>query len=76
MTRRSLIIIILIFCFGLILMGCPKKTVVKEEPSVQSTEELTAERAAKEKEAREKEEGICFISPAELNRRRKRKQSR
>jgi peptidoglycan-associated lipoprotein len=55
MTRRSLIIIILIFCFGLILMGCPKKTVVKEEPSVQSTEELTAERAAKEKEAREKE---------------------
>jgi peptidoglycan-associated lipoprotein len=48
-------IIILILCFGLILMGCPKKTVVKEEPSVKRAEELTAERAAKEKEAREKE---------------------
>ncbi len=55
MIRKSLIIIILIVCFGLILMGCPKKTVVKEEPSVKSAEELTAERAAREKEARERE---------------------
>ena len=65
MVRKSLSIIILILCFGLILMGCPKKTVVKEEPSVKRTEELAAERekaakleaerAAKEKEAREKE---------------------
>jgi peptidoglycan-associated lipoprotein len=64
MVRKSLSII-LILCFGLILMGCPKKTVVKEEPSVKRTEELAAERekaakleaerAAKEKEAREKE---------------------
>jgi len=65
MVRKSLSIIILILCFGLILMGCPKKTVVKEEPSVKRAEELAAEkekaaklegeRAAKEKEAREKE---------------------
>jgi peptidoglycan-associated lipoprotein len=65
MVRKSLSIIVLIFCFGLILTGCPKKTVVKEEPSVKRAEELAgerekaakleAERAAKEKEAREKE---------------------
>ena len=65
MVRKSLSIIILILCFGLILMGCPKKTVVKEEPSVKRAEELAAEkekatkfeaaRAAKEKESREKE---------------------
>jgi peptidoglycan-associated lipoprotein len=55
MVRKSLSIIVLILCIGLILTGCPKKTVVKEEPSVQSAEELTAERAAKEKETREKE---------------------
>jgi len=65
MVRRSLSIIILILCLGLILTGCPKKTVVKEEPSVKRAEELVvekekaakleAEKAAKEKEAKEKE---------------------
>ena len=65
MVRKSLSIIVLILCFGLILTGCPKKTVVKEEPSVKRAEELAgerekaakleAERAEKEKEAREKE---------------------
>jgi peptidoglycan-associated lipoprotein len=65
MVRKSLSVIILILCFGLILMGCPKKTIVKEEPSVKRAEELAAEkekatkleaaRAAKEKESREKE---------------------
>ena len=66
MVRKSLSIIILILCFGLILIGCPKKTVVKEEPSVKRAEGLVtekeeaekheAERAAKEREARIKEE--------------------
>jgi len=66
MVRKSLSIIILILCFGLILTGCPKKTVVKEEPSVKRTEELVAERekaakleaerAAKEKEAKKARE--------------------
>jgi len=63
MAKKSLSIIILVFCFGLILTGCPKKTVVKDVPSVRKTEELSAarEKAAKleaeraEKEAREKE---------------------
>ncbi len=64
MVRKSLSIIILILCFGLILTGCPKKTVVKEEPSVKKAEELAAEqekakkleteRAAKEKEVAKK----------------------
>jgi peptidoglycan-associated lipoprotein len=65
MVKKSLSIILIILCFGVILTGCPKKTVVKEEPSVKRGEELAiekekaakleAERAAKEKEAREKE---------------------
>ena len=65
MVRKSLSIIILILCFGLILTGCPKKTMVKEEPSVKRAEELAAEKekaakleaekTAKEKGSREKE---------------------
>jgi peptidoglycan-associated lipoprotein len=61
MVKKSLSLLILILCVGLIMMGCPKKTVVKEEPSVKKSEEaarLEAERAAKEgetKEARERE---------------------
>jgi len=34
MSRKGLGVLALILCFGLILIGCPKKTVVKEEPSV------------------------------------------
>jgi len=74
MVRKSLSIIILILCFGLILTGCPKKTVVKEEPSVKRAEELAAEkekatkleaeRVAKEKESREKE--LTRIKEAEV----------
>ena len=63
MAKKGLSIIILVLCFGLILTGCPKKTVVKDVPSSRKTEELAAERekAAKleaeraGKEAREKE---------------------
>lgn len=50
--------IIFILCFCLILMGCPKKTVVKDEPSAKSeAARIEAERLAKEKEreARERE---------------------
>jgi peptidoglycan-associated lipoprotein len=55
MMKKSFGILILILCFGLVLTGCPKKTVVKEEPSVKKEEaaRLEAERAAKE--ARERE---------------------
>ena len=58
MTKKSLIITILIFCIGLIMMGCPKKTVVREEPSAKKEEaaKIEAERVAKEKESKTKEE--------------------
>jgi peptidoglycan-associated lipoprotein len=66
MVKKSLSIIILILCLGLMLMGCPKKTMMKEEPSAKKAEELAAERervakaeaerSLKEKELREKEE--------------------
>jgi peptidoglycan-associated lipoprotein len=57
MIRKSVGILIFILCFGLILTGCPKKTVVKEEPSIKQEEaaRLEAERERAAKEAREKE---------------------
>ncbi len=57
MKRKSYVVTIMfILCMGLILMGCPKKTVVKDEPSIAQKEAARqeAERAAKEREAREK----------------------
>ncbi|HSB06620.1 MAG TPA: peptidoglycan-associated lipoprotein Pal [Thermodesulfobacteriota bacterium] len=62
MIRKCYLVLILALCFGLILSGCPKKTVMKDEPTVKRSEDaarLEAERAAKEKaerEAREREE--------------------
>jgi peptidoglycan-associated lipoprotein len=72
MVKKSITIIILFLSIGLILTGCPKKTVVKEEPSAKKAEELVAaerekaekdraakveaERALKEKELRERED--------------------
>jgi peptidoglycan-associated lipoprotein len=50
MVRKGVSVVILILCLGLILTGCPKKTVVKDEPSVQKTEEASA--AAKEEKAK------------------------
>lgn len=58
MSKRSLVVIVLILCFGLIVSGCPKKTVIKEEPTVKKAEESAAEKekAAKlEAERRERE---------------------
>ncbi len=58
MRKKSLMITVLILCLGLVMMGCPKKTVVKEEPSVKKEEpaKSEAERAAKEKGAATKEQ--------------------
>jgi len=58
MCKKSFFIIILICCLGLIIMGCPKKTVVKEEPSVKKEEavKVEAERAAREREVKTREE--------------------
>ena len=57
MVRKSLFVMILVCCLGLVMMGCPKKTMVKEEPSVKKEEvaKIEAERAAKEKEAKERD---------------------
>jgi peptidoglycan-associated lipoprotein len=60
MSKKGLVVLVLILCAGLLLIGCPKKTVVKEEPSMKKAEEPVAERekAAKleaEKAAKEKE---------------------
>jgi len=57
MKRKSHIVsIIFILCIGLILMGCPKKTVVKDEPSAKAeAAKIEAERVVKEKEREAKE---------------------
>lgn len=56
--KNYIIFLIFILCMGLILMGCPKKTVVKDEPSVaqQEAARKEAERLAREREAREARE--------------------
>jgi len=59
MVRKSLSIVVLILCFGMMIIGCPKKTVVKEEPSVKKSEETVkrdAERVVRESEAKETKE--------------------
>jgi len=57
MIKKGLGIFIVILCLGVILFGCSKKTVVKEEPSAKSAEELQAGKDAKEAE-RIKEEAL------------------
>ncbi len=55
MMKKSYLILVLVLCFGLILSGCPKKTVMKDEPTVKKSEDaarLEAERTAKEKAER------------------------
>jgi len=64
MVKKSFSILVLLLCLGMVLTGCPKKTVVvrRDQPSSQKPEEasrLEAERAAREereaKEAKERE---------------------
>jgi peptidoglycan-associated lipoprotein len=57
MMRKSYIVsVIFVLCIGLILTGCPKKTVVKDEPSTKTeVAKMEAERIAKEKEREAKE---------------------
>lgn len=51
MSKKSLIVTIFILCIALIMTGCPKKTVVKEEPSVQKEAAAKAEAERKAKDA-------------------------
>jgi peptidoglycan-associated lipoprotein len=50
MTKKSFSILILILCMGLIMTGCPKKTVMKEEASSMKSEEPARETERKEME--------------------------
>ena len=54
MRKKGLVVLVLILCLGLLLTGCPKKTVVKEEPSMKA-EEAVAEREKAARLAAEKE---------------------
>ncbi len=55
MVRKGLVVLVLILCAGLLLTGCPKKTVLKEEPSTKKAEEALAEREKAAKLAAEQE---------------------
>jgi peptidoglycan-associated lipoprotein len=56
MCKKSLIATILILSIALIMTGCPKKTVVKEEPSVKKEEAAKAQAERKAKETKAEEE--------------------
>lgn len=53
MIKKSFPILILILCIGLIMTGCPKKTVLKEEPSAKKSEEAAKIESERAKEAQE-----------------------
>ena len=55
MIRKGFISLIIIICLGLIISGCPRKTALKEGPSVKSAEELEAIKERARLEAQEKE---------------------
>jgi peptidoglycan-associated lipoprotein len=44
MIKKGLSIFVLILCAGFLLSGCAKKTLVKEQPSAQTAQDLAAER--------------------------------
>ena len=75
MLRKSLVVFIFILCFGLIVSGCPKKTIVKEEPSVKKAEESAAEKEkaarleAERKEREAKERELAKLKEEEAKRR-------
>jgi len=54
MIRKGFIVLVVIICLSLIISGCPKKTALKEEPSVKRAEESEAIRERARLEAEEK----------------------
>jgi peptidoglycan-associated lipoprotein len=59
MFKKCWIVTVLILCIALMMTGCPKKSVVKEEPSVKKEEaaaKAEAERKAREQESKAKEQ--------------------
>ncbi len=55
MIRRSGVVLVLVLCLGLVLSGCPKKTVMKDEPAVRRSGE-TARREKEKEESRIRED--------------------
>ncbi len=63
MGKKIVSSLVLMLCLGLIMVGCPKKTVVKEEPSIKKEEALAKPEAERTKEmkpegGRELEKGL------------------
>lgn len=56
MCKKSFIVTILILSIALIMTGCPKKPIVKEEPTVKKEEAAKAEAERKATETKAKEE--------------------
>jgi len=56
MDKKIVGILVFMLCVGLIMVGCPKKTVVKEEPPIKKEEGLTKPEAERTKEMKPKEE--------------------
>jgi len=65
MCKKSFVLLVLILCLGLVLTGCPKKTVLKEEPTVKKAEESLAEREKAEAERTAKEKELARIREEE-----------
>jgi peptidoglycan-associated lipoprotein len=54
MSRKAFCMVVIILCFGLTMTGCPKKTVVKEEPSVKTEEPAAKREGEQAKKSEEK----------------------
>ena len=69
MRKSYIVSVIFILCIGLVLMGCPKKTVVKDEPSAKAeVAKMEAERVAKEKEMEAKEKEATRLKEEQAKR--------
>jgi len=58
MGKKIVSVLVLMLCLGLIMAGCPKKTVVKEEPSIKKEEALAKPEAKREQGAKEFEKSL------------------
>ena len=56
MIRKGFVTLVIIICLGLIISGCPKKTALKEGPSVERAKESEAMEAARVREEEAKRE--------------------
>ena len=68
MWRKSIIMIVLFLCVGLVLSGCPKKTVVKDDASARKAEELAAQKERERLEAEKKAQEEARLKEEEAKR--------